>query len=121
MRELKFRARFRHIRTRKEFWQQSKVNHKLEDADSLIQLTDWEQLTGLKDCKRTEEYPKGQEIYEGDILKASDSIIKIRHRGRGFEGVYLNKKQIHEVPILNNNYLHWEIIGNIHQNKDLLK
>ena len=28
------------------------------------------QYTGLKDSKRTEEYPEGQEIYEGDIIKA---------------------------------------------------
>jgi hypothetical protein len=27
------------------------------------------QFTGLRDCKRTEEYPEGQEIYEGDILR----------------------------------------------------
>ena len=27
------------------------------------------QYTGLRDCKRTEEYPEGQEIYEGDIVK----------------------------------------------------
>ena len=27
------------------------------------------QYTGLKDGKRTEEYPEGQEIYEGDIVR----------------------------------------------------
>ena len=27
------------------------------------------QFTGLKDNKRTKEYPEGQEIYEGDIVK----------------------------------------------------
>lgn len=27
------------------------------------------QYTGLKDKKRTEEYPEGQEIYEGDIVR----------------------------------------------------
>ena len=27
------------------------------------------QYTGLKDCKRTEKYPEGQEIYEGDIVQ----------------------------------------------------
>lgn len=27
------------------------------------------QYTGLKDKKRTKEYPEGQEIYEGDIVK----------------------------------------------------
>jgi len=28
------------------------------------------QFTGFNDRKRTEKYPQGQEIYEGDILKA---------------------------------------------------
>ena len=35
------------------------------DDDNFILM----QYTGLKDCKRTKEYPEGQEIYEGDILK----------------------------------------------------
>ena len=26
------------------------------------------QYTGLRDCKRTEEYPEGQEVYESDII-----------------------------------------------------
>jgi len=29
----------------------------------------FEQYTGLKDSKRTKEFPEGQEIYDGDILK----------------------------------------------------
>jgi uncharacterized phage protein (TIGR01671 family) len=33
------------------------------------------QYIGLKDCKRTKEYPEGQEIYEGDILKVSMGFI----------------------------------------------
>jgi len=32
------------------------------------------QSTGLKDCKRTEEYPEGQEIYEGDIITLNYGI-----------------------------------------------
>jgi len=32
------------------------------------------QYTGLKDCKRTEEYPEGQEIYEGDIVQSNGYI-----------------------------------------------
>ena len=30
------------------------------------------QYTGLKDCKRTVEFPDGQEIYEGDIIEYDD-------------------------------------------------
>ncbi len=35
-----------------------------------------EQYTGLKDKKRTEEFPEGQEIYEGDIVKADWRVGK---------------------------------------------
>ncbi len=28
------------------------------------------QFTGLKDCKRTEKYPSGQNVFEGDICRA---------------------------------------------------
>lgn len=30
------------------------------------------QYTGLRDCKRTAEYPEGQEIYGGDIVSLPD-------------------------------------------------
>lgn len=29
------------------------------------------QYTGMRDCKRTEEYPEGQMIFEGDIVKGT--------------------------------------------------
>ena len=32
------------------------------------------QATGLKDKKRTKEFPKGQEIYEGDIVEINGQI-----------------------------------------------
>ena len=32
-------------------------------------MKNWCQYTGLKDKKRTKEYPEGQEIYEGDVYK----------------------------------------------------
>lgn len=70
------------------------------------------QYIGLKD-------KNGKEIYEGDILKASNSIIKIVFKGRGYEGIYLNKEEMNELPIQNNNYLHWQIIGNIYENPEL--
>lgn len=69
------------------------------------------QYTGLKD-------QNGKEIYEGDILKASNSIIKIVFKGRGYEGIYLNKEEMNELPIQNNNYLYWQIIGNIYENPE---
>ena len=54
------------------------------------------QFTGLRDSKRTEEYPEGQEIYEGDIckfeilklgnqpLEGQTMIIEMRNGAWGF-------------------------------------
>lgn len=37
--------------------------------------------TGLKDKTRTKEYPEGQEIYEGDIVKWKNQIAKEEYQG----------------------------------------
>ena len=37
------------------------------------------QFTGLYDSKRTEEYPKGQPLYEGDIINSEN--YPFQHRG----------------------------------------
>ena len=66
------------------------------------------QFTGLFD-------EDGKEIYEGDKLSAGESVVIIQHKGRGFEGKFINKSQLYDFPIQNNNYLHWKIIGNIHE------
>ena len=50
----------------------------------------FEQYMDLKDCKQTEEFPEGQELYEGDIVK-----------WKGYE--VINGKQIRPERI-------WEII-----------
>lgn len=52
-----------------------------QDARNLI----LEQYTGLKDKKRTEEFPEGQKIFEGDILlitNPSCQLQKMEVRGR---------------------------------------
>lgn len=86
------------------------------------------QYTGLKDKKRTEEYPDGQDIYEGDIchfgyhyngdysVSANSGIVKYE------DGCYmldcddwigLDMATISNIGI--------EVIGNLHQNPELLE
>ena len=80
------------------------------------------QYIGLKDKKRTKEFPEGQEIYEGDILRV---------RGRKKVGYY-NSEVIYQKQGFtlksNKTYLNddscllvgVEVIGNIHQNPELI-
>jgi uncharacterized phage protein (TIGR01671 family) len=49
------------------------IGTSVKDLDNIIA----EQCTGLRDCKRTEEYPEGQLIYEGDIVECLFQIGSI--------------------------------------------
>ena len=84
------------------------------------------QYTGLRDSKRTKEYPNGQEIYEGDIVEtvtASGSpfgnIDVVRYQDGGFKlvddtdsllPIYIGDKEVISI----------EVIGNIYEDKHLL-
>lgn len=85
---------------------------KLEDVELM-------QFTGLKDSKRTEKYPEGQDIYEGDIVKTTHiiSIGLIEYKNKGFLIKDLNQ-DIYVGDRYNWNDI--EIIGNIHENPELL-
>ena len=87
----------------------------VRDGDMIL-----EQYTGLKDKKRTKEYPEGQEIYEGDIVDVSMSYGggTLPHRGQiVFDDTFaaFGTKNEAGITLLHNHCLHTlEIIGNIH-------
>ena len=70
----------------------------------------YQQFTGERDIKRTKEFPKGQEIYEGDIIKwyyadfEEPNISVITYSGNSFS--FPGGE--------------WEVIGNINEHKHLL-
>lgn len=72
------------------------------------------QYTGLRDCKRTKEYPEGQMIFEGDIVVSTNA------------NRLSNKPYIVEFSAISG---YWccdpkrepVVIGNIHDNPELLK
>ena len=81
------------------------------------------QYTGLHDCKRTKKYPKGQEIYVGDIYKwlgyEVDMGKQLRpKRIKEVTGGIVNLYEIKNI-IEGNGTL--EIIGNIYENNNLTK
>lgn len=83
-----------------------------------------EPYTGLKDCKRTEEYPDGQEIYKGDIVVFKNVFSKDNHVGevRYYSGCKpISDDGNHSVDLAETNNEDLEVIGNIRENPELLE
>ena len=86
-----------------------------------------EQFTGLLDKKRTREFPKGQDVYISDICKVwfeDGFILAVIAWSEYFPRIELRPIDTEEYGIadlLPRGSRSIEVIGNIHENKDLLR
>jgi uncharacterized phage protein (TIGR01671 family) len=99
-----------------------------DNGDELNNLGDLVlmQYTGLKDKKRTKEYPEGQEIYEGDIVdeySPNGRRYDLRYRV-GFGRGHFTLTEIgggYDKLGIWNVHKELEVIGNIYENPELLE
>ena len=68
-----------------------------------------EQYTGLKDKKRTEEFPEGQKIFEEDKVKDGRGVIRVCE---WIHGGFVFREDMRNWILANNAC---EVIGNIHE------
>jgi hypothetical protein len=78
------------------------------------------QFTGLRDSKRTEEYPEGQEIWAGDIWKEENSIGIIVFKEGAFKIEWkVDKDFFNDILYIHANS--GEVVGSIYDNPELLE
>ena len=92
-------------------WFFSQIEDREKDHNDLMLM----QYTGLKD-------KNGKEIYEGDILihKLSNPIKLIVRHHSSMYGSGLRLEEDDGRPYKGSTGLYYEVIGNIHENPDLL-
>lgn len=125
MREIKFRSAHYDYQDRfVKFTYWGFINHKGESSTDCFtspgsisgtQRKYEEQYTGLKD-------KNGTKIFEGDILSLDNGYDRwiIEYSGCGFKGVPSGNNNLGKGYLLNNNnYLQFNVIGNIHEHKHL--
>lgn len=86
------------------------------------------QFTGLRDSKRTAEYPEGQEIYEGDIVRDISESIYSREPNIFIGSIDWDDVNLtYRIQRKNGNFIYlceaddYEVVGNIHDNPTLLE
>ena len=81
------------------------------------------QFSGPRDSKRTTDFPEGQRIFEGDIVKRKkDNVVRVVIFK---DGSFLTERikpcsrcVFNSFPFYR--YDEWEVIGNIHEHRNLL-
>lgn len=135
MKEIRFRAWNKELKEMIEVdgcWFEEQGNYQETNLSEVAYGYILMQYTGLKDNKRTEKYPEGQRIFEGDILAYPNPTVKTVVRF----GIYDNEELYEEYEYGSGFYLEKngkcsggmelntsmiEVIGNIYENKELLK
>lgn len=124
MREIKFRAWDKELKTMvysKELTGYVDYNTNPVDAINIILNEDdcgleFMQYTGIRDSKRTDKYPKGQESYEGDLIKTGKVYGYVGYKNGAFWCFYNNGN---DEDLLCDIVFH--IIGNKYENPELAK